>query len=229
MKVSVIIPAHNEEKHIAKTLKAVCALDYPNFEVIVIDNASTDKTSKIAKTFPVKVIYEKRKGTLFARERGRLEAEGEIIAGIDADCLPEPDWLKIGISFFKNPKIVSVSGVVDFWDSPTFVRKFLIFGQKYIIVANNEIMQFLKVGGNLFGANNFIRASALEKIGGFDTRILFHGDDTNTAKRLSKVGKIIFTNKIILKTSYRRWEDKGFFSTLLIYLFHYFKQISKND
>lgn len=227
MKISIVIPAHNEEKYITKTLKAVCNLDYPDFEVIVVNNASTDKTGEIAKTFPVKVVYERRKGTLFARERGRLEAKGEIIAGLDADCLPEPDWLKKGVSFFKDPKIVSVGGIVDYWESSKFIRKFFILGQKYIIPINNEILQFLELGGNIFGANNFIRASALEKIGGFNTKITFYGDDTNTAKRLTKIGKVVFTNKIIVKTSYRRYKDKGFFKLLVIYLFYYFKEIAK--
>src|SRR6266851_3119714 len=102
MKVSVIIPAHNEEDYIAATLKAVCAQDYPDFEVILINNAGTDRTAEIARQFPVTIINEQRKGTMWACERGQQEAQGEIIVRMDADCLPDKDWLKKGAAFFTD-------------------------------------------------------------------------------------------------------------------------------
>ena len=88
MKVSVVIPAHNEEKNIAETIQALLAQDYSDLEIIVVNNASSDRTEEVAKGFmevgpyQVKVVYEPKKGLLSARERGRKEAEGLIIANI---------------------------------------------------------------------------------------------------------------------------------------------------
>ena len=93
MKVSVIIPAYNEEKSLGQTLDAVMVSDYHDFEIIVSDNGSVDKTSEIARSKGVKVVSEKRKGTLWAREAGRKAATGEILVFLDADCLPEKTWL----------------------------------------------------------------------------------------------------------------------------------------
>src|ERR1035437_2340280 len=132
MKVSVIIPAHNEEAYIGAVIKKVLALDYPDFEVIFVDNASTDKTAEIARGFGVKVLTETRKGTGWARECGRLEAKGEIIANLDADCLPDPDWIKKGVKLFSNEKIYAVNGPYDYYDSNKFLRTFQNYFQAYI-------------------------------------------------------------------------------------------------
>src|SRR5689334_20387724 len=100
MKISVIIPAYNEEQALAATIQSVLDQNYPNFEIIIVNNASSDNTQEIAQRFPVKVVLEPRKGLLYARERGRKEATGEIIANIDADCLPKSNWLSSGIKLF---------------------------------------------------------------------------------------------------------------------------------
>ena len=228
MKVSIVIPAHNEEESIAHTLEAVCALSYPDFEVIVVDNASTDKTSEIAKKFPVKVVREDRKGLLFARERGRVEAIGEIIANMDADCLPHKNWLSKMVHHFKNDDVAAVSGPYDYFDGKRFFRFTSLFLQKTLYVFMNNILQSLHKGGVLIGGNNLIRASVLRDIGGYDTNILFYGEDTNTAKRVSKKGKIIFHQSYVMKTSARRFKKEGFLKITAKYFYHFFKQTASN-
>lgn len=223
-KVSIIIPAHNEESCVYETLKTALAQDYPDFEVIVVDNASTDKTAEIVKQFPkVKIVYEKNKGTQWARERGRLEAVGEILAFMDADCLPYPDWLSKGVKFFTDEKVAAVGGFYDYFDATPFFRKASYFLEKWVYTPLNLVLGWLHLGGVLIFGNTFIRASVLQKIGGFDTRIVFYGDDTDTAKRISKVGKIIFTGDISQRTSARRFKKQGIIKTLCLYLFHFFK------
>jgi len=109
MKVSVVIPAYNEENYIEKALLALMQQDLPKeeFEVIVVDNASTDHTHRVVTEFSkqhsnVRVVDKKRKGILFARECGRVAAKGEILARIDANCVPPRDWLKRGVSYFRR-------------------------------------------------------------------------------------------------------------------------------
>src|SRR3990167_5374338 len=108
MKVSVVIPAYNEEKWIGQTLEAILEQDYQDFEVIVVDNASTDKTSDIVKLFKdarITLINEPKKGILYAREAGRKIATGDILAQLDADCLTKKDWISNAVKKFENEKV----------------------------------------------------------------------------------------------------------------------------
>lgn len=227
MKISVVIPAYNEEKNIAQTIEAVLAQNYSDFEIIVVNNASTDNTFEIASKYPIKVVTEDRKGLLWARERGRQEAMGEIIANIDADCLPDTDWLLKGISNFKNENTVAVTGPYDYYDGTAFFRNSSLFFQKNIYSLSNIIiqLQFIKAGAVLIGGNNFIRANILNKTNGYNTSLVFYGEDTDTAKRVSKFGKVIFDRKLLMKTSARRFKSEGTLNLTLKYFFHFFKVI----
>ena len=227
MKISVIIPAHNEEKYLGQTLEAIMHQDYPDFEVIVVDNASTDKTSDIARSFTgVKVLYESRKGTMWACECGRKAAKGGIIVRMDADCLPEKDWLSKGADFFKDKNVVVVSGPYDYHDASPFFRKMATMVQGYVYLPLNVIMQKLKVkAGITLGGNTFIRASALQSIGGFNTDITFYGDDTDLPKRMSHKGRVVFHKSVTSKTSARRFKDQGILRLQTKYIFHFLRVV----
>ena len=223
-KVSIVIPAHNEELVISDTLKAVQAQDYPDFEIIVVDNASADRTADVARAFDVHVVYEPKKGLLSARERGRKEATGEIIVNIDADCLPETDWLSHGVSLFTDPSIVAVTGPYHYHDGGKVFSTVSLLMQKNVYYVVNFIIQlpFVKKGAILIGGNNFIRSDALAKAGGYDTSVLFYGEDTNTAKRVSRHGRVIFSRKVVMKTSARRFKEEGKVHLTLKYFYHFF-------
>jgi glycosyltransferase involved in cell wall biosynthesis len=222
-KISVIIPAYNEEAVLTETLRAVLNQDYNNFEIIVIDNASTDKTFELARAFPIKVISESRKGTMWACERGRLEARGDIIVRIDADCIPTRDWLKRGVRAFQDQSVVAVTGPYDYFDAhPLFTVSSLIL-QKYVYHPMNSLFQYANKGAILIGGNSFMRASALDAIGGFNTHIVFYGDDSDTAKRLAAKGTVVFDRYLTMKTSARRFKAEGAVRITLKYLFHFFK------
>ncbi|MFA6601391.1 MAG: glycosyltransferase family 2 protein [Candidatus Paceibacterota bacterium] len=227
MKVSIVIPAHNEETSLGPTLEAVLKSNYPDFEVIVVNNASTDKTALIASNFPVTLVHESRKGLLWAREKGRQTATGEIIANIDADCLPDPEWLNQVLPYFHNASIVAVSGPYDYYDADPFFRYGSLGFQKYIYPLFNKTFQssLFKKGATLIGGNNFIRANILRKAGGYNTSILFYGEDTDTAKRVSAHGRVIFSPKVIMKTSARRFKAEGKLNLMSKYWYHFFKQI----
>lgn len=223
MKVSVVVPAHNEEKYIATTLGALLKQDYPDYEIIVVNNASSDKTFEVASSFEgVKVVTETSKGLLYARERGRKEATGDIIANIDADCQPVPGWISAGVKIFKqDPTIVCASGPYDYHDGKPAFRAFSSFVQKTVYKATHSFLQFFRRGAVMIGGNNFISAEALRKIGGYDTSILFYGEDTDTAKRLSAVGRMIFDPKLTMATSARRYLADGTLKVSLLYVMNF--------
>ena len=232
-KVSVVIPAYNEEKWIGKTLEAILAQDYPNYEVIVVDNASTDKTSDIVRGFSdarLKLISEPRKGLLFAREAGRREASGSIIAQLDADCLPDPKWISKGALLLADHEDwVGVTGPYVYYDASPWLRTITYLGQVSIFKFLSIFVQTTKRGGVIIGGNCFIRKSAIDSAGGYATHLDFYGEDTDTACRIAKYGWIKYTPKIFLKTSARRLQSVGFFTVLGLYGKAFTHALAKKD
>lgn len=216
-KISVIVPAYNEENNIGIAIDLLKKQDHKNFEIIIIDNNSTDRTFEIAKSKGVTVLKEFKKGTNNALECGRQAATGEIIVRMDADCLPDPWWLSLGAKHFEDDRVSALTGPYDYYDSKSIFRWITLFIQKYIYSITNHQVQLLGLGAVLTGGNSFMRATSLEKIGGFDKAFLFYGDDSDTAKKLSKHGKVIFHRKLVIKTSARRFQKEGVIKITWLY------------
>jgi len=221
MKASIVIPAHNEEKYIAGSLEAI--VKQGAFEVIVVDNASTDNTFGVAGGFKeVKVLREQRKGVQFARETGRREARGSILAYLDADSIPPQNWLRKGLAFFSDPEVVAVSGPYDYYDAGPFFRSMSLIFQKTIFrITHCLVHDILRKGGVMLGGNALMRASALGNIGGFDTSIAFYGDDADTARRLTAVGKVLFRNSMTVRSSARRFKGRSVVKVTLTYIMNF--------
>ncbi|MDE2038143.1 MAG: glycosyltransferase family 2 protein [Patescibacteria group bacterium] len=226
MKISVVIPAYNEERAIAASLTALMAQDHPDFEVILVDNASTDRTASVAASIPgVTVVSESRKGTMWACERGRSAATGELVVRMDADCLPDPRWLARGAAHFSDPSVVAATGPYDYYDaSPVFRAATLIF-QKIFYRWSNWAAQRARKGAVMIGGNSFMRASALAAAGGFNTDYVFYGDDTDTAKRMAGQGWVVFDPRLVIRSSARRFKAQGVLDLSRKYLVHFMKVI----
>ena len=214
MKLSFVIPAYNEEALIASCLESVqreLARGSYDAEIIVINNASTDRTKEIVLSFPgVRVVDELRKGLVQARHAGHTAAVGELVAHIDADTQLPPGWVNTVLSAFaESPKLVALSGPYIYNDLPVFkrslVKLFYAVGYVFYYLAH----YVFGVGAMLQGGNYVVRRSALEEIGGFDTRIDFYGEDTDIAKRLGRVGEVRWTWKLPMYTSGRRLAHEG--------------------
>src|SRR5437764_1091468 len=112
-KISVVIPAFNEEAYIGKCLDAIQRQTFQDFEIIVVDNNCTDKTAEIAKKYNAQVVQETTQGLTYAREKGFSVARSEIIARTDADSTPDPTWLQIIYdTFTNNPDVVAITGML---------------------------------------------------------------------------------------------------------------------
>jgi len=219
-KVSVLVPAFNEEKYILHTLAALVSQDYPSFEIIIADNASTDRTSILVQQFVdcqpatgvvIKLTYENRKGTNFARECARQLATGSVIAQLDADCLPPSNWLRKGVSALcNNRKRVAVTGPYDYFDGESWVRNFSLFSQKLFYPFINSLVQLTGRAAILIGGNAFIRSEILQRAGGYNTALTFYGDDVDMGKRLSNYGHVAYIPSLIQLSSSRRYKANGF-------------------
>ena len=210
IKISLVIPAYNEEKYIGNCLKKIEASNNKFFEIIVVDNGSQDHTSDIAKSFPnVKVVIEPRKGVMFARQKGINISNGNILAFTDADTLISDGWTnKIIFEFSKDPKLALLSGPIFYYDSTMIEKTMIWMYWNFLAFPTYFITRHMSIFSNLV-----IRKDILEKMNGLDTTIVFYGDDTDTSLRASKFGKVKFSPSFKMSASARRLHNQGFFNT----------------
>lgn len=226
MKLSFVIPAHNEEAYIDKCLASIreeIKKHHYEVEVIVVNNASTDDTKAVVSLFPdVLVVDEHQKGLTRARHAGFLASSGDLIANIDADTILPEGWLpKVMDEFSKDPDLIALSGPFIYYDLSDninlWVRGFYLVGfMSYLI--NRFVFRF---GSMLQGGNFVITRQALEKIGGYNLEFDFWGEDTEIAQRLHKIGKIKFTFKLPIYASGRRLKGEGIAKMAIRYATNY--------
>jgi glycosyltransferase involved in cell wall biosynthesis len=219
VKISLVIPAHNEQKLLGGCLDAAFNASRGRLsEIIVVDNASDDRTAEIATARRgVRLISEHQKGLVLARERGRLAATGDLIAYIDADSRISTQWIDFVVSFFaQNPDVVSLSGPPTYYDANQWQR--LVLKLCWTLFAPPA---YHLVGYMLFGAGFVVRKGALNDIGGFNRGIQFYGEDTDLARRLSAVGKVVFRMNFRISTSARRFSVEGTLRTNLRYAINF--------
>jgi peptidoglycan/xylan/chitin deacetylase (PgdA/CDA1 family) len=200
--VSVIVPAYNEESNISSCIDALQSLEYGgDYEIIVVDNASSDNTSSIASSKGVRVVSEPVKGYSHALIRGFASARGDIFACTDADSLVPTNWLTKIVDHLSKEDNVAVTGVFSFYDG-TFLLRLLggLFG---------------RLNWQLAGANMAVWAWAYRKIGGFSA-VVNMGADKELGLRLSRLGKVVIDRRLVVATSARRFEAE-FVKTLWTY------------
>jgi glycosyltransferase involved in cell wall biosynthesis len=202
--VSVVIPAYNEENYLGACLEAVLAQSVSSslYEVVVVDNASTDRTARLARRRGVRVVHEAHKGYVHALRRGIASSTGELFAFTDADCLVPPDWIARLVADFAAapPQVVAVGGRLAFYDLDPLLERVTRF--------------ILARAGTLPGGNMAIRREALERMGGIDPRINLSLDYWITL-RLKQVGRISIDPGLVVLTSARRFH--GAFGSQLKY------------
>jgi len=201
MKVSVVIPAYNEEVFIGRCLGAMIGQSVPADEIIVVNNNSTDKTVEIAKRFHVKIVKEKVQGMIPARNRGFDEAKYNIMARCDADVIVPNNWIELIKKNFRNKDIDALSGPVAYTDSP-LISSSPIPSRVYL-----ESLRLLSKGNRyLVGPNMIITKNIWKRVRDFvnpdDT--IVHEDLDLSLKIINDGGKIGYDAKLIVSSSARR-------------------------
>jgi glycosyltransferase involved in cell wall biosynthesis len=219
---SIIIPAYNEEKYIAKCLRSISLLKKPtDYEVIVVNNASTDRTAEIVRDVlpEAKIIEEPKKGLTRAYNRGTKEAKGDILVFVDADMiLPQNHLERIIKEFERDPRLVALSGPYIYKDNGKFCEFLFRFIFLFLAMPAEIIFnRFLNVGASLGSGNSAIKKEAFEKVGGFSEE-LFYGLEADIALRLRKIGKVRFRHYLGTESSGRRLKKEGIFRMLFRYI-----------
>ncbi len=183
--VSVVICAYNAERTMRACMESLVALDYPNYEVIVVDDGSRDRTAEIAKDFPgVRLIRQPNKGLSVARNVGMYAARGEFVAYTDSDCVVDPHWLTLMIG-------AMIENQFDACGGPNYAPH--EEGRLEACVAASpgapsHVLTAADRAEHLAGCNMVFRKSLLIKLGGFDPQFTAAGDDVDICWRTLDAG-----------------------------------------
>ncbi len=183
-KTSVIVCTFNGSRTLSKCLESLLRLDYPNYEVIVVNDGSTDTTAKIASNYGFRVITTENRGLSSARNTGLNAATGEIVAYIDDDAHADPHWLRYLASTFMNTQHVGVGGPNIAPPDDGLIAECVAHSPGnpvHILLSDSE-------AEHIPGCNMAFRKSALAAIGGFDPQFCIAGDDVDVCWRLQQHG-----------------------------------------
>jgi len=183
-KISVVVCTYNGSHTIHNCFESLLKLDYPDFEVIVVNDGSTDKTEAIAREYGFRLISTENRGLSNARNTGLEAATGEIVAYIDDDAFPDQDWLKYLAATFLATDCAGVGGpnipppndgkIADcIANAPG--------GPMHVLVSDKE-------AEHIPGCNMSFRKDCLKAIEGFDPQYRAAGDDVDLCWRIQECG-----------------------------------------
>jgi peptidoglycan-N-acetylglucosamine deacetylase len=209
--VSIVVPAYNEEDLLPACLESLLAQDYAGpLEILVVNNASTDATGDLARSFAVRVIDEPERGYGRALRRGFAEATGSIIAATDADTVVPRDWIsRLVRAYDENPEVVAVGGAIEFHGAN---RRGTLFIHGLLPMVN-RLDRANPAGPHLWGANLSVRRDAFERTGGWNPEFSFQAD-TELSERLRTAGRVLLLSDLVVRTSSRRWNHGLFMGVL---------------
>jgi glycosyltransferase involved in cell wall biosynthesis len=184
-RVSVVVASYNGARTLEPCLESLCRLNYPNYEIILVDDGSTDATVQIAEKFPfVKIIRQENRGLSEARNRGISAALGDIVAFTDSDCRADEDWLHYLVGDLLRSSYVGIGGhnLLPPDDSPVAAAVMVSpGGPAHVMLTDTE-------AEHIPGCNMAFYRPALNQIGGFDPVFRKAGDDVDVCWRLQQQG-----------------------------------------
>ena len=215
--VSIIIPTLNEEQRLPRCLESLGKQSFEDYEIIVVDSGSSDKTVEIAKKRGARVLYEPRLGVSVAKNFGASEAGGDILVFTDADSTYPEGWLKRMVSHFKDRKVIAAFGPIKPMERK-LIHVFLFDLTTNVIPGIAALFGFFMA----HGPNQSFRRTAFEKVGGFDERLRIL-EDNELPNRIKREGKIVFDPWLFVYASTRRFEKEGYFAATVRFLRAYWR------
>jgi glycosyltransferase involved in cell wall biosynthesis len=212
---SIVVPCFNEAAYLPATLRSLLNQTYPgHYEIVVVDNNSTDATADVARAFGVRVVSEPTPGVCWARQRGTAESRGEIVVSTDADTAYPPDWLaRIDSMFGDDEEVAGVVGPCRYVGGPAWGRAYarLLFGAVQV--------WYGWTGRTLYASATNI-AFRRRAFPGYDVRLTQGGDELSVLRALRRNGRVVYHHTNPTFTSSRRLTRGalyGFFVTLVVY------------
>jgi GT2 family glycosyltransferase len=206
-RVSVIVCSYNGAKTLERCLESLKEVDYPNYEVILVDDGSKDNTQEIAARHPWIVnIRQENKGLSVARNVGGYAASGEIIAYTDSDCMADPDWLYYLVHTLTSGEYCGVGGPNISPPAEDWIQACVSAapgGPSHVLLTD-------VVAEHIPGCNMAFHKWAFEKIGGFDPEYRKAGDDVDFCWRLQQEGQVIAFSPAAIVWHYRRFTLQAF-------------------
>ncbi len=186
-RITVIVCSYNGARTIRATCEALLQLDYPDYQVIVVDDGSTDDTAAIVRAYDYTLIRTRNRGLSCARNVGLQAAKGEIVAYLDDDAYPDRHWLRYLAAAFASPanvKHAAIGGPNVPPPGDELVAQCVAHapgGPIHVLLSDRE-------AEHIPGCNMAFRKSCLEAIGGFDAQFRVAGDDVDVCWRLQQEG-----------------------------------------
>jgi GT2 family glycosyltransferase len=204
--VSVVICTRDGAQTLAGCLEGVAALRYPAFETIVVDDGSTDASAAIARTHGARVISTPNRGLSAARNTGLQAARGAIVAYVDDDARPDPDWLTYLVGTFERTRHAAVGGPNLPPPDDGAVAACVANapgGPVHVLLSDTD-------AEHLPGCNLAVRRDVLLSIGGFDPRFRVAGDDVDVCWRLTEAGHTLGFHPAAVVWHHRRASVRGY-------------------
>lgn len=205
-RASVVVCSYNGSRTIAETLEELVRLDYPNYEIIVVDDGSTDNTAAIASQYDVRLIRTENQGLSAARNTGAKAATGEIVAYIDDDAIPDRHWLQYIAHTLRTSEHAGVGGpnipplrdgvIADCVASSPG-------GPVHVLVSDRE-------AEHIPGCNCAFRRDRLQALGGFDPFFRVAGDDVDLCWRMLDRGWTLGFHPGAMVWHHRRKSIRGY-------------------
>ena len=206
-KISVIVATHNGDRTLKTCLDSLENLNYPNYEIILVDDGSTDTTQQIVSVYKnVRYLRQAHLGLSVARNTGIAAAEGEIVAFTDSDCRADEDWLYYLVGDLLNSRFTGIGGhnFLPPEDSPTAAAVLVSPGGPAHVMLTDRVAEHIP------GCNMAFYKWALMEIGGFDPIYRRAGDDVDVCWRLQQRGYRIGFSSAGFVWHYRRSTVKAY-------------------
>ena len=201
--VTLVVPAYDEGVVIQSALKSLLELDYPNYEIIVVDDGSTDDTyvkamevARLSHDVPVRVVTKPNAGKAQALNTGMSLARGELVLNMDGDAKLSPNTLRVCVRHFRDPRVGAVAGNVKVINRDNIWSR--IQALEYIegLAMARRAQSFTRTVNIIPGPLGMFRKSVLMEVGGYDHHTYAEDCDL-TLKLLMRGWHVVYESRAV--------------------------------